>query len=161
MTTRPYELLARFAPDGTVAGVSIRTITSIDGRDHEDDPVPLADATDPAFIQFAGAFSAAIVAERDELKEERDRLAARLLELGDKPISTESITPRQAKLALYGAGLLDQVETMVAAADKAVQIHYQESVIWYRSDPVLNGLAVELGMSSEQLDELFASAARL
>lgn len=170
MTTKPYELLARFAADGTVSGVSVRTITSVEGRDFESDPMPLGDATDPAFTQFAEAFSAAIVLERDELKTKGDqfdklqadfdRVSAELALIKNPPV-IESITPRQAKLALYGAGLLDHVENMVAAADKAVQIHYTESVIWYRNDPVLNGFATQLGMSQEQLDELFASAARL
>lgn len=170
MTQRPYELLARFAPNGTIAGVSIRTITTVDGREYEGDPIPLADVTDPAFTQFAEAFSAAIVTERDALKtkgEQFDQLQADFdrvsaeLNLLKNPPGVESITPRQAKLALYGAGLLDHVENMVAAADKTVQIHYTESVVWYRNDPVLNGLATQLGMTSQQLDELFASAARL
>lgn len=67
MTARPYELLARFSTDGSVAGVSVRTITTVNGRDYESDPVPLSGATDPAFIAFAAAFSAAIVAQRDQL----------------------------------------------------------------------------------------------
>lgn len=66
MTTRPYELLARFAADGTVAGVSVRTITTVNGRDYESDPMPLSGVNDAAFAAFADQFSAAIVSERDE-----------------------------------------------------------------------------------------------
>jgi hypothetical protein len=73
----------------------------------------------------------------------------------------ESITPRQAKLALYGAGLLDTVEAMIAEADRVVQIHYHEATAWYRNDPVLAGLAAALGLSSEQLDDLFLQASKL
>jgi hypothetical protein len=177
MTNRPYELLARFAPDGTVAGVSVRTITTVGGRDYESDPLPLSNTSDPVFVAFAEQFSADVVAERDSLKAEldalanlqveRDQLAAQVSDLQAEiealknPPSPQSITPRQAKLALYGVGLLDEVETMVEKADRAVQIHYHESVEWLRNDPVLIGLATQLGMTTEQLDELFIQAATL
>jgi hypothetical protein len=98
MTTRPYELLARFAADGTVAGVSIRTITTVNGRDYESDPMPLSGVSDPAFAAFADQFAAAIVAERDEavaaiqpLQAEIDRLTA----LIPAPLPERSIYPRE------------------------------------------------------------------
>jgi hypothetical protein len=63
MTTRPYELLARFAPDGTIEGVTVRTITTVNGREFEDDPQPLSGATDPVFVAFTNQFSVAAIAE--------------------------------------------------------------------------------------------------
>lgn len=65
---KPYELLARFSPDGTISGVSVRYLTTIDGRDYESDPVPLSNAANPEFAAFADQFAAAAVAERDSLK---------------------------------------------------------------------------------------------
>jgi len=76
VTSRPYELLARFAPDGSIAGVSVRTITTVNGRDFESDPEPLSGANDPAFAAFAEQFSAAVVAERDVLIAEKAALHA-------------------------------------------------------------------------------------
>ena len=76
MTTTPYELLVRFKPDGSVAGASVRTITNANGRDYESDPVPLADATDPVFVEFAKQFSAAVVSERDSLATQVTTLAS-------------------------------------------------------------------------------------
>jgi polyhydroxyalkanoate synthesis regulator phasin len=67
MTARPYELLARFKPDGTVAGCHVRTIETINGKDFESDPVPLANTNDPAFAAFSAAFSASVVAEKEAL----------------------------------------------------------------------------------------------
>lgn len=82
MTTRPYELLARFAADGTVAGVSVRTITTVNGRDYESDPMPLSGAGDSAFAEFADQFSASVVAERDAavsaLETERSTMQAEI-----------------------------------------------------------------------------------
>jgi hypothetical protein len=70
MSTRPYELLARFGKDGIEAGVHVRTITTVNGKDYESDPIPLSDATDPIFVEFAQQFSASVIAENEKLKKE-------------------------------------------------------------------------------------------
>jgi len=70
--TRPYELLARFAPDGTIAGIHVKTIVTVNGRDYESDPVPLSGADDPAFVAFAEQFAAAAVTARDSAIADRD-----------------------------------------------------------------------------------------
>jgi hypothetical protein len=104
MTTRPYELLARFGNDDTVAGAHIRRIISSDGQEFESPPIPLAEAADdPAFSRFAEQFSAAIIAERDELKTkadqydavvaERDALAAELEALRNPPRNSRHLPP--------------------------------------------------------------------
>lgn len=74
----PYELLVRFEKDGTVAGCHVRTISTVNGKDYESDPVPLADAIDPAFTQFAASFSASVVAERDALVIKKAKLTTDL-----------------------------------------------------------------------------------
>ena len=68
MSEKPYELLARFKPDGSVGGVHVRSIVTVGGRDYETDPAPLSGATDPAFIAFAEQFAAATVSENEILK---------------------------------------------------------------------------------------------
>lgn len=77
-TPRPYELLARFSKDGTIAGVSVRTITTIDGKDFEGDPTPLSGANDPAFVAFAEQFSASVLAENALLKTQFEAANARI-----------------------------------------------------------------------------------
>jgi len=67
MTQRPYELLARFKNDGTIGGILVRYLETVNGKDFELDPVPLSGVSDPAFADFANAFNAALVAERDQL----------------------------------------------------------------------------------------------
>jgi hypothetical protein len=60
MTTRPYELLARIAADGSVSAHTRRMILDEEGKDlQEANPVPLAGTTDPDFTAFATQFSAA------------------------------------------------------------------------------------------------------
>ena len=72
-----------------------------------------------------------------------------------------SVTPRQARLALNAAGLLPQVEAAVAAADKATQITWEFASTISRDDPLINTLASALGLSTAQIDALFAMAATL
>jgi len=103
--TRPYELLARFAADGTIAGVSVRTITTINGRDYESDPQPLSGATDAAFTAFASQFAATTVAERDSLQtqvatltSERDTLQNQADTIPSLQSQIESLTSEQAAL---------------------------------------------------------------
>lgn len=98
--TRPYELLARFSADGTVAGVSVKTITTVGGRDYESDPAPLSSATDPAFTTFAEQFSAGAITSRDEavaaLETQRAAMQAeidRLTALVPAPVADYMITP--------------------------------------------------------------------
>ena len=119
MTTRPYELLARFAPDGTVAGVSVRTITTVNGRDYESDPMPLAGTGDAAFAAFADQFAAAIVGERDAAIAEKATLQAeidRLTTLIPPPLPPRSIYPRE----LLGRLTMAEVVAAIRSDDDAV-----------------------------------------
>ena len=81
---KPYELLARFRPDGTIGGIHVRSIVTVAGRDYETDPIPLSSATDPAFTQFADAFSSKAVEENEQLKATIAELIAKVADL-EKP----------------------------------------------------------------------------
>lgn len=119
MTTRPYELLARFNSDGTVAGISVRTITTVNGRDYESDPMPLTGTGDAAFASFADQFAAASVAERDAaiaaqatMQAEIDRLTA----LIPPPLPERSIYPRE----LLGRLTMAEVVAAIRSDDDSV-----------------------------------------
>lgn len=81
MTKTPYELLVRFDLHGNVSGVSVRYLTTVNGKVYEGDPEPLSGTTDPVFIAFAEQFSASVVSERDELQAEVVTLGNRIAEL--------------------------------------------------------------------------------
>jgi len=80
------------------------------------------------------------------------------------PIPT-SVTMRQARLALLGAGLLASIDTAIASLPspqkEAAQIEWDYAQEIKRDWPTLLALASLLGLSSEQLDELFITAAGL
>ena len=81
------------------------------------------------------------------------------------PIPT-SVTMRQARLALLGAGLLSQVDAALAAiADpvqrQAAQIDWEYAATVDRGSPLVTNLAASLNLDSAALDSLFTAAASL
>lgn len=170
--SHPYELLVRFNRDGSVGGASVKTIETVGGRDYESDPIPLSGATDPAFTAFAEQFAASVVAERDTavaevatLTAEKATLEARVAELEaqlangvDENGVPTAITPLQGRLALKRAGLLESVESAIVQANGETQIWWEYATLWHRTHPLLNALATSLGLSSQQVDELFTVA---
>lgn len=76
-----------------------------------------------------------------------------------------SVTMRQARLALLGAGLLPNVDDAVAAMTgvkgMAAKIEWEYSSEVNRDKDLVQGLALALGLSEAQLDELFEQAAAL
>lgn len=82
--------------------------------------------------------------------------------LADAPIVKhvpQSVSRAQAKIALNRAGLLDQVNAIVAAADIETQLAWNEALTFERSSPTVAKLAAALNLSSDQLDALFITAA--
>jgi len=75
------------------------------------------------------------------------------------------VTKRQAKLALLGAGLLDAVEAHIAALEgpegRAAQIEWAEATMFRRDHPLVVSFGPSLGLTPEQIDNLFLAAAAL
>jgi len=134
MTTRPYELLARFDNQGNVAGVSVKSISTINGKDYELDPVPLKDATDPAFVSFASSFSASVVIERDVLATDKTKLTTDLAAMTSsrdalttlpaelKANHAQIILAKDAEIAALQAAFNPPLPTPIAGATKTVSI---------------------------------------
>lgn len=77
----------------------------------------------------------------------------------------QEVTMRQAQLALLGAGLLSTVETAIDAipgdAGTAAKITWTKSSVVERDNALIGQLAVSLGLTPEQIDALFITAATL
>ena len=78
----------------------------------------------------------------------------------------EVVTPRQAKVALLQAGLLDDVEAAITALEdpamrRLAEIEWEYAHEIRRDWPLLVQLAGVIGLSDEQVDELFVVAAGL
>jgi hypothetical protein len=72
-----------------------------------------------------------------------------------------SVSARQFKLQLLADGLLDQVEAFVASQGKAVQIAFEYSGSFVRSEPMMAAGFAALGKSAADVDAFFMAAAKL
>ena len=77
------------------------------------------------------------------------------------PTIPQTLTIRQAKLVLLAAGLLDDVDAAVAQANRATQIEWEYATSVERTWPTLVVMATALGMTDEQLDNLFIQGSQL
>lgn len=75
------------------------------------------------------------------------------------------VTMRQARLALLGAGLLDDVETLLSSLEgpegQAARIEWDYSSEVHRHKPFVQSLGSQLGLTEEQLDQLFITASQI
>ena len=74
----------------------------------------------------------------------------------------QSVTMRQARLAMLNAGILDDVEAMIATMPgddgAAARIDWEFARDVRRDWPLVAALGSQLGMSNEQIDDLFIYA---
>ena len=77
-----------------------------------------------------------------------------------KALVPKTITPRQARLVLLGATLLDEVEAMVAT-DRAMSIWFEYSLDVDRDNVHVVTAGTALGLTELQLDEMFIAASKL
>lgn len=86
-------------------------------------------------------------------------------ELPPAPEVPQSVTMRQARLALFGAGLLSSVDAAIAGMpepDKSVaSITWEFAQTVDRQFGMVPQLAAALGMTETQIDDLFIAAAQL
>ncbi len=73
----------------------------------------------------------------------------------------QSVTMRQARLALLQSGLLDEATAAVAGAGPAAQIEWEYSSDVGRNVILVQALSSALGLTDEDLDGLFVLAATL
>ena len=76
------------------------------------------------------------------------------------PAVPQSVTRFQAKAALLGAGLLEQVEVYMALPDTpaVTKLAWTETQDFERASPTVAGLAALLGLTAGQVDALFVTA---
>jgi hypothetical protein len=72
-------------------------------------------------------------------------------------------TPFQGKAALFQAGLLDDIEALVAnaATDTLTKLAWANAVEWKRNSPMITSLATALNMADTQVDDLFKAASQI
>ena len=73
----------------------------------------------------------------------------------------QQVTMRQARLALLSAGLLDDVEMVIAAAGRAAQLEWEYAAVVDRSNPAVAAVQQQESLTDAQIDDLFREAAKL
>ena len=79
----------------------------------------------------------------------------------DLNIVPQVVTRRQALLALLAAGKLDQIELLIQSAPRAVRIAWEAAGTFERDNPLIATLAPQLGLTDQDVDNLFIEAAKL
>ena len=69
------------------------------------------------------------------------------------------VSPRQARIALLNANLLDAVNAAVATSPRSVQIDWEYATEIRRDNPIIAAMATQLSFTEAQIDDLFFSAA--
>lgn len=69
-------------------------------------------------------------------------------------------TPFQGRMALINAGLLSQVDAIIAnpATPQETKIAWEYAILWERMSPMIINLGAELGLTETQIDNLFIDA---
>ena len=85
--------------------------------------------------------------------------------LAHSPLVPSSITMRQARLMLLGAGLLPSVDSMIATFPEPNQsiakIEWEFASEILRTSTLVGALGSSLGLTEAQLDDLFIQASAL
>jgi len=67
----------------------------------------------------------------------------------------------QARAALLNAGLLDAAEAAVAQADAVTKLAWADALEFRRNSPTIAALAGIVGLTDEQIDNLFIAAGKI
>lgn len=71
------------------------------------------------------------------------------------------ISAAQARVQLRRSGLKDQVEALVASSSDEIRDWYEYASVWHRENTNVAAMSSMIGLSSDQVDELFAAAAKI
>ena len=107
---------------------------------------------DDADTQVDGVLGVYLHADWETMRE--DEMRAR------NPVP-QQVTMRQARLALLNAGLLDDVEVVVAAAGREAQLEWEYAAVVDRSNQAVAAVQQQEALTDAQIDDLFRKAAKL
>lgn len=71
------------------------------------------------------------------------------------------ISAAQARVHLRRSGLRDQVEALVASSSDEIRDWYEYASVWHRENTNVAAMSSMIGLSSDQVDELFVAAAKI
>ena len=75
------------------------------------------------------------------------------------PSVPQTVTMRQAQLALLQSGYLDVVNNAISAASRAAQVEWNTAAVVERNSGLVPAMAARLGLTPAKIDALFILAA--
>lgn len=123
----------------------------------ENHPALKVDVNEPNLPTLKELAAEVLKDEIDNLINDSDEMKLRNSEFNSDGVPYK-ISIRQAKLALLGAGLLDDIENAIASADRSVQISWEYATEFERDNPLILYFQSQLNLSKEQVDNLFIQA---
>lgn len=78
-----------------------------------------------------------------------------------QPAPIPTLTPRQIRFVLNNVGLRQNVESMVSQADQTTKDWWEFSQQYEHDHPVLIAMANNLGLTSQQVEQMFIDGAKL
>ena len=75
-------------------------------------------------------------------------------------LKVKVITPRQLRLQLLSATLLDEVEAL-CITNREMQIWFEYSLDFQRNHPMVEAMAVQLWLTQDDMDNFFIEASKL
>ena len=80
--------------------------------------------------------------------------------IAPRPIIPAFVTNYQARAALIGAGLFDQVDAAISASgNQLAQTAWDHAQVVERRSPFIDALKVAAGLDDDEIDQLFLAAA--
>jgi hypothetical protein len=114
-------------------------------------PIFFGTCPDESITMVPGVIDA--LTEADFLQAQKDEMHARVPKV---------VTIRQARLALLQSGLLDDIDAAIAAStDRALKIEWEFATEFRRDWPALIAMQPALGLTDQQVDDLFHLAVTL
>lgn len=168
-TKVPNEILIRYAEDGTIAGAHVAFLETVmrDGVElnrRMDGPHPMGTVEFPTEAILSQALTDAL----STIETLNAQIAVLEQQLSDGPAAPavkNEVTMRQARLALLQAGVLGSVQPAIDALPEpdrtAANIEWEYSQTVVKDRPFVQMLGAALGLSTEQIDDLFTLAATL
>lgn len=122
--------------------------------------INIARVADQAFAEAQGW----VVSDSAKIGDDYDPATGAFTTPPPSPEPVPQLVSRfQGRAALLNAGLLDQVETIVAdpATDRMVKLAWQDATEFQRDSATLSFLAEQLGLTSDDVDDLFRQAVQI
>ena len=120
----------------------------------------------PIHVKMCAYRHDAIMAEIREFRENTDKRLADLRSDADRRLGRTPVPASASRFRASGAlalaGLVPSVDAAIAASDNIIaQLAWADAQVFERSSPTIAAMAIAIGLTESQIDNLFRQAAKI